>query len=143
VVFVTPGTETQTIAAPAVGRPYRQGGTSRSLPRSGQRRLALSGDPLFQTNAAPCLTTWVPAMTFGGNRWRSSRPLEGLPLLKLGPKGHYRLPTLVQITGAASSPGKVLTRLHLVLESEHRLDLPLTKIVAEELRNSLSVMLGD
>ena len=42
---------------------YRRGGASRSLPSSGQRRLIMSGAPLCQTNAAPCPTAWVPAVT--------------------------------------------------------------------------------
>lgn len=69
------------------------------------------------------------------------QPLQPLPLLKLGPKGHYLLPPLARFLGAAFPPGEVLTRLHLVLESGHQLDMPLTRQLAEELRNSLAAIL--
>ena len=71
------------------------------------------------------------------------RPQQPLPLLELGPKGHYLLPVLAQIQGAAFPPGEVLTRLHLVLESGHQLDMPLTRAVAEELHKSLTEILYD
>jgi hypothetical protein len=64
----------------------------------------------------------------------AQHPQQPRPLVELGPRGHYRLPPLAQIRGAAFPPGKVLTRLHLVLESGHELDIPLTRILAEELR---------
>jgi hypothetical protein len=66
---------------------------------------------------------------------------QPLPLVELGPRGHYRLPALAQIRGAAFPPGEVLTRLHLVLETGHQLDMPLTRVLAEELRNSLTAIL--
>jgi hypothetical protein len=71
----------------------------------------------------------------------AQRPQQPRPLVELGPRDHYRLPPLAQIRGAAFPPGEVLTRLHLVLESGHELDLPLTRALAEELRNSLTAIL--
>ncbi len=68
-------------------------------------------------------------------------PQQPRPLVELGPKGHYRLPALVHVLGAAFPSGEVLTRLHLELESGHQLDIPLTRALAEELRNSLTAIL--
>jgi len=72
----------------------------------------------------------------------SEAPQQPRPLLELGPKNHYLLPPLVQIRGAAFPQGKTLTRLHLVLESGHELDIPLTRAMAEELHNSLTAILA-
>lgn len=68
-------------------------------------------------------------------------PQQPRPLVELGPKGHYRLPPLVQIRGVAFPPGEVLTQLHLVLETGHELDMPLTRAVAEKLHSSLTAIL--
>jgi hypothetical protein len=73
----------------------------------------------------------------------TQRPQQPRPIVELGPRGHYRLPPLAQIRGAAFPPGEVLTRLHLVLESGHELDIPLTRALAEDLRNSLTAILTE
>ena len=68
---------------------------------------------------------------------------QPLPLLALGPKGHYLLPALVRLLGGAFPPGEVLIRLHLELETGHQLDIPLTRAMAVELRNSLTAILDE
>jgi hypothetical protein len=70
-----------------------------------------------------------------------TEPLQP-PLLPLPPKGHYLLPPLGQLQGAAFPQGEALTRLHLVLESGHQLDMPLTRPQAEALHRSLTAILG-
>jgi len=74
---------------------------------------------------------------------KAPRPQQPRPHVELGPKGHYRLPALVQIRGAAVLQGEELTRLHLVLESGHELDMPLTRALAEQLRNLLTAILEE
>ena len=63
---------------------------------------------------------------------------QPLPLVQLGPVGHYRIPTVVRVEGAAFPPGEVQARIHLRLETGHLLDMPLAQATIDELHASLA-----
>jgi hypothetical protein len=50
----------------------------------------------------------LPDPDSGTNFMEAQRPQQPRPLVELGPRGHYRLPPLAQIRGAAFPPGEVL-----------------------------------
>ena len=64
-------------------------------------------------------------------------PQQPKPLVELGPEDHYRLPETMQIQGAAFVPSEGRVRIHLILETGHVLDIPMTLDTATSLRNWL------
>ena len=67
----------------------------------------------------------------------ASEPQQPLPLAELGPRGHYRIPPIVPVTGVVFSSTTQPIRIHLVLETGHVLDIPMTQAVLDDLYGAL------